>query len=38
LEKAHLSERDKCILEELKENQGSASALSDQGLIKKADH
>ena len=38
LEKAHLSERDKCILEELKENQGSASALSDQALIKKADH
>jgi tRNA (guanine37-N1)-methyltransferase len=38
LEKAPLSKRDKCILEELRKKQGSASALSSQGLIKKADH
>jgi tRNA (guanine37-N1)-methyltransferase len=38
LEKAPLSKKDKCILEELRKKQGSASALSSQGLIKKADH
>ncbi len=38
LDKAHLRERDKCILEELKEEQGKASVVSNQGLIRKVDH